>query len=176
MAWDEEMLTITRVLVNDVAATTYSDDSLLSVILVAAFQVQQELSLPADYQVSVTNGTLTPDPTVTLTKDDSFVNLACIKAACITDRGAAILAAQQAIAVKDGSSAIDLRGVLGGKLKLIEKGWCAVYEDTKIEFLSTNANGIAGAIVMTPFRLYAQGGWTHGNMFSNERQRNFYYM
>jgi hypothetical protein len=154
MAWDEEMLLVVRVMVNDQEAQTYTDDSLLRLILVAAFQVAQELPFPLDYRADVVNETLTPDPTMG-TRDESFINLVCLKAACIADRGAAILAAKQAIAVKDGTSAIDLRGNLQGKLKLLEKGWCAVYTDAKAEYLTTQSGGIAGAAVMTPFRLYA---------------------
>lgn len=175
MPWDDDMVTILRVLVNDVDAKTYSDSSLVKVLLVAAFQVGLEMSFSQQFAVDIGNESISPDPTAVATKDDSFVNLTCLKAACITDRGAAILAAKQAIAVKDGSSAIDLRGNLQGKLKLLEKGWCAVYEDAKMEYLTMQSGGIAGAAVMTPFRLYAQGGYTHGNLFSTERSRDFFY-
>lgn len=161
MAWDEEMLTILRVMVNDQAESVYSDASLKTTLLVAAFQVNQELDFARDYTVSIMGETISPDPTLDDSRDDSFVNLACLKAACITDRGGAILAARQAIAVKDGASAIDLRGNLQGKLRLLEKGgWCAVYQDAKFEYLTNASKSIAGAAIMTPFRLYAYGGYT----------------
>jgi len=177
MAWDTEMIEILRVLVNDMGDTpSYSNERLRRVLVVAALQVSGELSFSHDFKVKIEQPSIIPDPTDEEggSRDESFINLCCLKAACIIDRGAAILAAKQAIAIKDGSSAIDLRGNLQGKLKLLEKGWCAVYEDAKIEYLTSHSGGIAGAAVMTPFRLYARGGYTHSNLFGTERSRDIY--
>lgn len=161
MSWDEDMVGILRVMVNDPESSVYTDARLEQLLLVGAFQVCQELDFSHDFVVNFPNETITPDPTEEATRDDSFVNLACLKAACIADRGGAILAARQAIAVKDGASAIDLRGNLQGKLRLLEKGgWCAVYQDAKLEYLTNASKSIAGAAIMTPFRLYAYGGYT----------------
>ncbi len=161
MAWEDEMVAILRVLVADNDSETYDDDTLEKNICVAAFQVLRELPFSQVFSVSVSDQTLSPDPTVGATKDDSFVNLVTQKAACITDRGSAMKAAGQAIAVKDGASAIDLRSIVESKLKVLKIGWCAVYDDTKLEYQS-GAYGIAGACVMTPFRTYLSGdgrGW-----------------
>lgn len=175
MAWEDDMLTMLRVLVNDQAETTYSESSLLKTLVVAAFQVNQELDFTYDFVVSISNETIQPDPTATATKDESFVNLTCLKAACLIDRGSAMVAANRAIAVRDGSSAIDLRGVIQSKLKLLEKGWCAVYEDAKFEY-QKDQHSVAGAIVMTPFRMYAQGGYSPINILGgDQRDRNYYH-
>lgn len=151
MAWDEDMVTMLRVMVNDLGSTTYTDNSLVKVLLLAAIQVQQEITFDTAYTVDISNETLSPDPTVTATKDDSFTNLVCLKAAAIADHGSAILAARRAIAVKDGSSSIDLRGSMQGWLALLEKGWRAVYDQAKKEFILGQA-AVAGAMVLTPFR------------------------
>lgn len=156
MAWTDDMTTILRVLVADPASTTYTDDTLQQTLVVAAFQVIQQVTFDQAYTLSISNVTIVPDPTLTATQDDSFVNLVTLKAACIVDRGAAITAANQAIFVRDGSSTIDLREILKGKLALLAKGWCAVYEEARLEFL-TNKQSVAGAAVMTPFRTVATG-------------------
>lgn len=154
MAWQDEMTAILRTLVGDLDATVYTDDRLQQILVVGAFQVLRELSFTTTYSVSVGSVTLSPDPTLTATKDDSFTNLVCLKAAAITDKGSAIQATRRAISVKDGTSAIDLRGPLEGWLSLLEKGgWTAAYEKAKLEYQS--GQSVAGMAVMTPFRTYA---------------------
>lgn len=155
MAWQDVMLGLLRPMVNDMASATYNDDTLEQVLVVAAFQVLREpLSFAFDYTADVENTDITPDPTDSDSQDDAFVNLVAIKAACIVDTGSAAGAATQAIMVKDGASMIDLRGALAGKLALLRQGWCATYKEAKFEHQS---GSLAGAAVMTPFRLYAGG-------------------
>lgn len=155
MAWEDDMPEILRVMVNDLEDTpTYSDEKLLRVLVVAAFQVLRELTFAQTYTVNIQNQTISPDPTASATLEESFVNLVTIKAACILDRGSAVTAASRAISVRDGGSAVDLRGVFGANLKLLEKGWCAVYEQEKLAYQAGQTR-VAGAAVMTPFRVYA---------------------
>lgn len=151
MAWDEDMTILLREMVNDPNSTTYTDARLVKVLILAAFQVKQEITFDTTYTIDIANENISPDPTATATKDESFTNLVCLKAASIADHGSAILAARRAIAVKDGSSAIDLRGSMQGWLALLEKGWKAVYDQAKKEFILGQA-AIAGAMVLTPFR------------------------
>lgn len=154
MAWQDEMTAILRTLIGDLDATVYTDDRLQTVLAVAAFQVLRELSFSTAYTISVGGVSISPDPTLTATLDDSFTNLTCLKAAAITDKGSAIQATRRAISVKDGSSAIDLRGPLQGWLAMLEKGgWSAIYDKAKLEYQL--GQSIAGVAVMTPFRTYA---------------------
>lgn len=161
MAWDDAMVGTLRVLVNDPDALTYSDQSLRQALLAAAKMVPHEVTIAVTYTADIDNETLTPDPTVEATRDDAFANLVTLKAACITDRGAATLAAKQGIFVKDGDSAIDLRGAMQGRLALLKAGgWCQAYEQAKKDFLSGGGSFGMGAAVMTPFRVYPQGGYS----------------
>lgn len=158
MAWQDELIPIVRVLINDLAGTpTYDDDRLEQLLLVACRQVNSEMTFDQDFVINVGNGTLLPDPTIDPNKNDSFINLVTQKAACILDQSVAVIAAKQAISVKDGASAIDLRGVAKEKIELLKQGWCAVYRDTKFEYQTILASQTAGAAIMTPFRLYAFG-------------------
>jgi hypothetical protein len=158
MAWDTELVQILRVLVNDLADTpAYSDDRLKLVLLVAARQVQSEVVLPAAYTTDLQALTLTPDPTDPTTVNESAANLFCLKAACILDRGETRAAAGQAIAVRDGSSSIDLRSALGGRLELLKVSWCAAYDRARLEYAAGQSGSVAGAAVIGPFRFWARG-------------------
>lgn len=155
MAWDEEMPLIIRVMINDNSATpVYSDDDLLQLITVAAKKVGTELTFPTSYEVDVVNVTISPDPTVGESKDDNYVNLVCTMAACIIDRGSASQAAGQAIRVKDGPSEVDLRDRFRAKLAQVEKGYCALYEDMKEEYIFGKNTTVVGAAIMSPIRVY----------------------
>jgi len=159
MALPTELTDILRVLVNDADSTSYTDAILEKTLAVAARQVTVEMDFTQDFKITIgTTPAIAPDPTDDAggTRDDSFINLATLKAACIMDQGAALLAAKQAIAVGDGSSKIDLRERAAWLLKLLEKGWCAAFENAKLEYKSGQVQ-VAGAAVMTPFRLYAAG-------------------
>ena len=157
--WTTELPLILQVMVNDIAGAVYSSDTLLKTLAVAARQVSLEMEFSQSFVITIASTPLiVPDPCDDASRDDSFNNLVTIKAACIIDRGAAILATKQGIAVKDGSSSIDLRDVSKGKLALLQSkdGWCSVYEDAKMEY-KLGSTRIAGQMVIGPFRLFAQG-------------------
>lgn len=165
MAWQDDMVAVLRVLINDLDETnyTYSDERLETVLITSAMQVKGESSFLQTYTVNIANETISPDPTLSDTLDDAFTNLVTLKAACIIERGSVAQSASQAIAVKDGTSSIDLRGVAQGKLELLKQGWCAVYEDAKWEHQrGGSGQGVAGEAVLTPFRVYAWGNFGYG--------------
>lgn len=147
------MVPLLRTYINDLDETSprYSDERLEGALVAAARLVVQELTFDNDYAMSVPNVTIAPDPTDAATRDEAFIDLVTVKAACVLDRGAAGLAAGQAIMVQDGSSRVDLRDAFKANLSLLEKGWCAVYA----EMAETYANGTYGSYgiaIMTPFR------------------------
>lgn len=158
MAWEDDMVSILRVLLNDIDATVFSEASLTQTLLVSAMQVKQELLFLQTYTVDIEDETLVPDPTLEASKDEAFTNLVVLKAACIVDRGGAALAATQAIYVKDGASAIDLRDRFKAKMALILKGgWCGAYANAKLEHQMGAGGIVAGHAVLSPFRLAACG-------------------
>ena len=161
MAWDEEIVSITRALIDDTSDTpTYSDDRLEQAIIVAARLVLQELDFVQPFKASITDNSILPDPTdeENNTRDESFINLVSVRAACIVDRGSAMRAAGQAIRIRDGTSEVDLRDVFKSKLALIQKGWCSVYDDMKFQYQSSQQSVVVGAAIIGPFRLFACGG------------------
>ncbi len=160
MAWEDVAVTLLRVSINDLDDTAYryTDDRLIQILAAAMWHVQRdEPAAFTAFTVDVVNQTVTPDPTSGAAQDDAFVNLAVAKTACLIDRGAALLAADQALRVKDVGSEVDLRDVFRAKQAVIKDGWCQVYKDMREEFRrgATGATGATvGAAIMTPFRAY----------------------
>jgi hypothetical protein len=153
--WTLEMPLILRHMINDVGATaTYPDMRLQQLILVSAQLVQAELNLNQKYAVDVVNLTIVPDPTGAtdgFSRDDSFMNLVMMKAACIIDNSEARYAAGRGVMMRDADKQIDLRGVSEAKVTIWSKGWCQNYKDTRFEYMAGGA-GTVGTAIVGPFR------------------------
>lgn len=144
-----------RHLVDDLGTTpTYTDDRLEELCLLAAQIINAEVDLAVEYTIDMDNLTLTPDPT-SPTRDEAFIALIILKAACIIDQSEARKAAGQGIAIQDGKSSIDLRGRSGARLALLKDGWCKAYTDMKLKY-ETGQGAMAGHAILSPFR--AEGG------------------
>ena len=156
--WQRETLEILRVFINDLEDTpTYSDERLLKVITVSGYQLLREATFTQDYVVDIIAQSILPDPSdvVNSTNDENFINLICLKAACIIDTGSAIKAANNAIAGKDTSGvSFDLGGVATGTLALLKDGWCAAYKAALDDHLM--GDGFVSAAVVGPFRTMAR--------------------
>ena len=120
MAWQNEMTVIVRHLVNDVDSSsyTYNDDRVEESILVAAQLSSLEIDFESVYTVDVDSLTLSPDPTDSTNKDDSFINLVCLKTAQMLIGSELKTHSLNAISLRDGPSALDLRGIVSG-LKIL---------------------------------------------------------
>lgn len=161
MSWTTETVVILRTMILDLDdSPRFQDSRLEQILLVAAFQVNVEADFTNDYSINIETSTLSPDPTDSGNRDDSFINLMTLKAACILDRGLASLAAGTAIYSKEFNSSLDLRGIAQARLNVLQKGgWCKVYEDALIDH-SVNSNQVAGAAILGPFRTLAGYGST----------------
>lgn len=159
MAWADETVAILRVMIDDVdTPQKYTDDRLSALVAVAAFQVNTEIDFPVAFETDVVNVAITPDPSVAPTRDENFLNLATIKAACILDRGVSSRVGQQAIRIKDGASEIDLRSIPQAQIALLKQGWCAVYADAKQNYIVSQHGTMVGAAILSPFRIFAGYG------------------
>jgi hypothetical protein len=160
--WNIEMVRLLRNLVADwgtgspagePTVYTYSDNRLQEIILLSAQLVQQEVPFTDYYTSDISSMTLDPDPTLDEIRDDGFINLTLLKAACIVDNAAARLAASRGVVMRDAGKEIDLRTVSQSMLVIWQKGWCQNYQDARLEFLYTDASS-AGAAIIGPFREY----------------------
>jgi hypothetical protein len=158
MSWQDDAEVIIRNLVGDVdEPQTYTSDRLEELSCVAARQVACEIpALAAVYRVDLGNVDITPDPTAR--SDQSFVNLFCLKARLTILEGEAKKAAGQAISIKDGASAVDLREIAQQKRLLADQAK-ADYEQAKLEY-KLGSGAAAGHAVVGPIRLYlGHCGW-----------------
>ena len=144
MSWQITIPTMVRYLISDVDDSNYkySDSRLEKTTLIGAQLVSLELDFPNIYEVDIENDILTPDPTETTTKDSSFINLVALKTACIIIGSEMKAEAGNAISIKDGPSAIDLRGV-SSTLGILYKDLCSKYTKMADDYKFTGETGQA---------------------------------
>ena len=150
MSWQGQMSTVVRHLISDVDPTayTFSANRIETSILVAAQLSIMNIDFNNTYTVNVESCSLSPDPTDTETKDDPFIALICLRAACIIIGSEIRSESGNAISIKDGPSAIDLRGVTQ-TLTVLYKDLCEKYEHLMLEYRA--GNSIAGQAILGPY-------------------------
>lgn len=150
MSWQGQISTMVRHLISDVDPTNYkySAKRLETTILVAAQLLTTETDLRQPYSINVERCELSPDPTDAETKDNDFVALVSLKCACIILGGEVRAESGNAISIKDGPSAIDLRGV-SGTLNLLYKDLCLKYDQMLLDYRA--GNSLAGHAILGPY-------------------------
>ena len=165
------MTTIVRHLVNDVDASSYTfaTDRLEITILVAAQLLKMNVDFNNEYDINVESSILSPDPTDADTKDDPFVALACLRAACIIIGSEIRKESGNAISIKDGPSAIDLRGVTQ-TLTVLYQDLCKKYEDALLDYRA--GNSVVGQSILGP---YSPGSHhIRGGTYSDDRSGGYF--
>lgn len=160
MAWDTEMVEILRVMINDLDTPyKFTDDRLEKVILSAATLVTNDASgyFNFDYIVDIVASSFTPDPTdrVGGTRDDNFITLILLKAACFIDSCNARDAARKGgISIREWNTSLDTKGLFAAAQAILDgkHGWCQQYQDALWGHLS-GASSAVGAGVFGPFRV-----------------------
>lgn len=144
MSWQNTIPVMVRYLISDVDDSNYkySDARLEKTTLVGAQLVSLELDFPNIYSIDIENDGLTPDPTEIETKDNSFINLVALKTACIIIGSEMKVEAANAISIKDGPSAIDLRGV-SSTLSILYRDLCDKYVKMADDYKFTGETGQA---------------------------------
>lgn len=144
MSWQNVIPVMVRYIINDVDSSNYkyNDARIEKSVLVSAQFVSLELEFPNIYSIDLSADTLIPDPTETSTKDNSFINLVALKTACIIIGSEMKTEAANAISIKDGPSAIDLRGV-SSTLAVFYKDLCDKYTAMADDYKFTGETGQA---------------------------------
>ena len=150
MSWQGQMSTIVRHLVDDLDSTKYkyTPHRLETALLVAAQLMIMNVDFNNIYSIIVENCSLSPDPTDSTTKDDPFIALVCLRTACIILGSEIRSESGNAISIKDGPSAIDLRGVTQ-TLAILYKDLCEKYEHLLLEYRA--GNSVAGQAILGPY-------------------------
>jgi hypothetical protein len=144
MSWQNTIPIMVRYLINDTDGSnyTYSDSRIEKTVLIGAQFVSLELDFPNTYSIDIENNAISPDPTDAETKDSSFINLAALKTACIIVGSELKTESANAISIKDGPSAIDLRGV-SSALAMLYKDLCDKYAAMADDYKFTGETGQA---------------------------------
>jgi hypothetical protein len=135
MAWKSEMVLMLRGLISDFDKTSYTDDRLQQLLVIAAHYVRQEVDFTQTYTISVTAKTISPDPCSSTNADkQAFTNFTVLKAACLTDwstyRSKAL---SSGIRARCGPAQLETLQHLKGFRDLIDFGPCKAYETLKEE-------------------------------------------
>ena len=143
------MVVIVRHLVNDLNSSdyTFTDDRLEESVLVAAQLASLEIDFENTYSIDVDSVTLTPDPTASGNKDDSFINLVCLKTARLLLGSELKTHSLNAISLRDGPSSLDLRGIVAG-LTILFEDIAKRYEDAVLQY---KLNGVVGEAILGPY-------------------------
>lgn len=150
MSWKIELPIIVRTLINDldIDNPVYSDERLLQVITVAAKYVQFDVNLDHKYEVNVSSLDISPDPTSD--RDEIFISLVSLKAACIFDQSSLrTKATSEGIRAALGPAQISVSGGLEGLRIILEKGPCATYDELTSHWDVRDAS--AARAVLSPF-------------------------
>ena len=155
MSWQNELVRIVRFLVNDLNAESYTDERLEETILVAAQLISCSMDFANTYTIDVDSLVLSPDPTSTNPKDDWFINVVVMKAACIILGSESKTLAAQSYRITDGPATIDIQGAYKATKEMYDS--CSL----KLEKMILDyrcGNSIAGQAVLTPYT-HEYGGY-----------------
>ena len=149
MAWQNEMALIVRHLVNDLDSSSYTftDSRIEESVLVSAQLAALEVDFENTYAIEVDSLSLSPDPTDSGNKDDSFINIVCLKTAQRLLGSELKTHSLNAISLIDGPSALDLRGIVTG-LKILFDDTNKKYDEAKMQY---KLNGVVGQAILGPY-------------------------
>ena len=154
MAWTDDLVLMTRVLLNDLTEPHKQGDAQLRrTIICAGILVNKDVTLSCAYSFDITNLTITPDPVAS--GDTVAQALFPLKAACIVNQGQFQQALGQGIKVRDGDSMVDTSVSFRGYRDILEHGACAAYERLRWQVQASAASAVGA--VLGPNR--APGEW-----------------
>lgn len=134
---------------DDEDARTYSDSRLHELLIIAAQNVIAEVDFPVDYTIDLDELKFTPDPTDRDTgRDESFIQLTCLKACCILHRSILRQAATRAIDIKDGPVSVSFKGEFAGK-SMLAQDWCKEYKEAVLAYQV--GNFVPTRVILSPF-------------------------
>lgn len=145
------MRTILRHLIDDIERPPnrqFSNGRINTIIAVAAQLTLSDIKFKQRYLVDVNDKNITPDPTLTATRDNAFINIVVLKAACLLQTSFLRDAASNSIRIADGGSSISLSGRFEATEKA-SRNYCDMYEKAKWEFEAAGAQ-IPGKAILGP--------------------------
>ena len=147
-----------RSIIGDLDKAKFTDERIKQILVVGAYNVLNDADFSETYTVNVAEISISPDPISE--SDTDFSTLTVYKSACILLGSEVKTEAANAISIKDGPSAIDLRGVTANLTNLYND-LCAKY-DALLKTYQYN-NTLVGQAILGP---YSPGSMVvNGNQF-----------
>ena len=146
MPWNIDLVVMFRSFIGDLDSAKFTDERLKQILVVGAYNVVNDADFSNTYTVDVAKVSISPDPISE--NDTDFVALTVYKSACILLGSEVKTEAANAISIKDGPSAIDLRGVTQN-LNLMYKDFCAKYDELLKAYQYNNT--LVGQAVLGPY-------------------------
>lgn len=145
MPWSIDLVTMVRSLIGDMGGSTYSDNRLRQMVVIAAFEVNNTTSIKKSYEIDISRVTISPDPIDE--KDLNFCVMTAYKAAVLIIQGEVRNQSLNSITINDGTSSVNLTDVTHA-LQTLYKDLTTMYEDLLqtyvIEESSLNGQAILG--------------------------------
>jgi len=146
MAWTTDLVLFVRTLIGDLDSSKYTDSRLEQIIAVAAYKIYDQADFSYTYTVDMSAKTISPDPVVN--KDTDFTVLTAYQTACIILGSEVKTEAANSLSLRDGPSAIDLRGV-SQTLNDLYKDLSAKFEQLMHTYKTTNS--LHGQAIFSPY-------------------------
>jgi len=160
MPWKIDLVLMLRSIIGDLDKAKFTDERIKQILVVGAYNVLNDADFSETYTVNVAAVSISPDPITE--KDTDFSTLTVYKSACILLGSEVKTEAANAISIKDGPSAIDLRGVTANLTNLYND-LCAKY-DALLKTYQYN-NTLVGQAILGP---YSPGSMVvNGNQFDH---------
>jgi hypothetical protein len=164
MAWQTEIVTIVRHMINDIDAAVYNDERIQETIIVSTTLLLPRVDFSHDYSADVDLLSLSPDPTQVTPKDNDFIRLVSLQTASFILNCEVKTMALQAIKIVDGPSTVDVTGAYKALKELADK----YQKDLDAAVMDYQAgNSVGAGAVMTPY--------TVDSVAFGTRIRNYYY-
>jgi len=160
MPWKTDLVLMLRSIIGDLDRAKFTDERLKQILVVGAYNVTNDADFSTSYTVDVAMVSISPDPISE--SDTDFSTLTVYKSACILLGSEVKTEASNAISIKDGPSAIDLRGVTANLTNLYND-LCAKY-DALLKTYQYN-NTLVGQAVLGPY--------SPGSMVINSNQSDY---
>ena len=164
MAWTTDLVLFVRTLIGDLDSSKYTDARLEQIISVAAYKVNDEADFNYTYTIDIATKEISPDPVDN--KDTDFTVLTAYQASCIILGSEVKTEAANSLSLRDGPSAIDLRGV-ATTLNTLYNDLCKKYEELMQVYKATNS--LHGQAILGP---YSPGSAIVNRQFQYGRSRS----
>ena len=146
MAWKVDLVLMLRSIIGDLDASKFTDERIKQILVVGAYNVLGDADFSENYIVDVGTVSITPDP---ISKNDvDFSTLTVYKSACILLGSEVKTEAANSISIKDGPSAIDLRGVTQS-LTVLYNDLCKKYDELLKTYQYNNT--LVGQAILGPY-------------------------